>query len=84
VRVKVKSQLGLLLIVISCLLWAIVVAVPFLPASIAQKATITASLLIVSEVSFWLGILLTGKELAQRYRRKLNPYYWWQRITNNK
>ncbi|AFY94226.1 transporter suffix domain-containing protein [Chamaesiphon minutus] len=84
-RVKVKSQLGLLLIIISCLLWAIVLAVPlFTRSDLAQKATLTASLPIVSEVSFGLGILLTGKQLALRYRRKLNPYYWWQRITNSK
>lgn len=82
-RVKVKSQLGLLL-------HHLLPAVGnrnsrhILPVSIAQKATITPSLVIVSEVSFWLGILLTGKELAQRYRRKLSPYYWWQRITNSK
>jgi archaellum biogenesis protein FlaJ (TadC family) len=84
VRVKVNSKLGVSLIVSSCLLWVTVLAVPFLPASVAQKAIITASILIVSEITFWLGILLAGKEIAQRYRRKLNPYYWWQRVTNSK
>jgi hypothetical protein len=78
---KVNSKLGLLLVFSSGLLWVFVFVVPFLPATIAQKAIVTASLAIVSEVAFWLGILLAGKELAQRYRRKLNPYYWWQRVT---
>lgn len=80
--IKVNSKLGLGLVIGSCLLWVAVLAVPFLPATVAQKAAITASLIVISEVTFWLGIMLAGKELAQRYRRKLNPYYWWQRIIN--
>jgi ABC-type dipeptide/oligopeptide/nickel transport system permease component len=84
VRSSVTSKLGVCSIVISCLLWLSIVAIPLLPGSIAHKATITASLIILSEVTFWLGILLAGKELAQRYHRKLNPYYWWQQITSRK
>jgi hypothetical protein len=79
---RVNSKLGLGLVLLSCLLWGAVLVVPFLAATVAQKAAITASLFVISEVAFWLGILLAGKELAQRYRRKLNPYYWWQRVTN--
>jgi hypothetical protein len=79
---RVNSKLGLGLVLISCLLWVAVLAVPFLPATIAHKALVTTSLVLLSECAFWLGIGISGKELAQRYRRKLNPYYWWQRVTN--
>jgi hypothetical protein len=79
---RVNSKLGVMLVLISGILWVAVLAVPFLAATVATKAAITASLLVASEAAFWLGILLAGKELAQRYRRMLNPYYWWQRITN--
>ncbi len=81
---RVYSKLGLLLIIVSCLLWAAVLAVPILPWSISQKTLTATSLIIVSEVIFWLGILLSGKELAHRYRRKLNPHYWWQKVTNRR
>jgi hypothetical protein len=75
-------KLGLFLILASCGMWVAIFATPILPGSIAQKATIAGILVILSEVAFWLGILLTGKELAHRYREKLNPYYWWQKLTN--
>ena len=81
-RTRVGSKLGLVLIVTSCLLWVAILAAPTLPYSIAKKAAIATSLVVISEVMFWLGILLAGKELAHRYRRKLNPGYWWQRFTN--
>jgi hypothetical protein len=81
---RIYSQIGLSLIVISCLLWAAILAVPILPLSIAYKATTAAILVVISEAAFWVGILLTGKELAHRFRRQLNPYYWWQRITRKR
>ncbi len=91
-QARFSRKLGLLLIIISCGMWATVLVVPFLPwassvppsTAIAQKALLTTSLLIASEVIFWLGILLLGKELASRYRQKLNPYYWWKKVTQKR
>jgi hypothetical protein len=90
-QARFSRKLGLLLIIVSCGMWAAVLVVPFLPwassplsTAIAQKALLTTSLLIISEVSFWVGILLLGKELARRYRQKLNPYYWWRKITQKR
>ena len=78
---RFHHKLGLVLIVASCGMWAAVLFVPILPGSIAKKALLTTTLIVISEVIFWLGILLTGKELAHRYRQKLNPYYWWRNFT---
>jgi hypothetical protein len=83
-QTRIHAKLGLVLIVASCLLWAAVLVVPLLPFSLANKALIITSLVIISEVIFWLGILLAGKELAHRYRRQLNPIEWWRRITRNR
>jgi hypothetical protein len=55
-----------------------------LPLSIASKAATATILVIISEVLFWVGILLTGKEFAHRFRRQLHPYYWWQRFTRRR
>jgi hypothetical protein len=64
------QRLGLILIVLSFLPWvAIPFVVPFLPLSAAQKATSVPLLLILAEILFWLGVLLVGKEVAQRYRQ---------------
>ena len=65
-------------------MWVAILIVPILPISIAQKATLIGTVVVISEVLFWVGIMLTGKELAHRYRRQLNPYYWWQRFTNRR
>jgi putative effector of murein hydrolase LrgA (UPF0299 family) len=83
-QAKVYHKFGLLLIFFSCGMWVVVLAAPILPGSIAQKAVLTGSLVICSEIIFWLGIMLAGKELAHRYRQKLNPYYWWRKVTNRK
>ena len=81
-RGRWRQNLGLLLIVAACVLWVAVLLVPILPlVNVTQKAIVVTSLLIVSEIIFWLGILLAGKELAHQYRQQLNPLYWWQKFT---
>ncbi len=79
-QTRIQAKLGLVLIIVSCLLWAAVLVVPLLTFTLTNKALIITSLVITSEVIFWLGILLAGKELAHRYRRQLNPLEWWRSI----
>lgn len=75
------QKLGLGLIVASFLPWlAIVLIVPLLPLSIAQKALIVPLLAVGAEVLFWLGLLLVGKVAAQKYRRYLSLGYLWQQL----
>ncbi len=81
---RIYAKIGLGLILASCLLWVAILIIPVLPVSIAQKALIATSLIIISEVFFWMGILLAGKEFAHRYRRQLSPTYWWQKIINRR
>ena len=70
------QKLGLGLIIISFLPWLIIaVIVPFLPISLGQKGLLIPALLILAEVLFWLGALLVGKEVVQKYRRYLNFRY---------
>ncbi|WP_413174136.1 transporter suffix domain-containing protein [Anabaena azotica] len=70
------QKLGLGLIIISFLPWlAIALIVPFLPLSVAQKALLVPALLVFAEVIFWLGALLVGKEVVQRYRLYFNFRY---------
>jgi hypothetical protein len=80
VRERVHHKLGLSLIIFSSLLWGAVLLVPIFSLSLAHKSLISTGLILLSEAIFWLGILLSGKELAHRYRQKINPYYWWQKV----
>ncbi len=77
------QKLGLFLFIVSFLPWlAIFFIVPFLPLSIAEKTTIDVVLAVVAEVCFWLSVVLLGKEVVTKYRRYLNPRYFWQKIRN--
>ena len=81
---RVQAKLGLVLIVTAGLAWVAILVVPFLACDVTPKALIVTSLVIVSEVIFWLGIVLAGKELAHRYRRQLNPIEWWRKVTRQR
>jgi hypothetical protein len=69
------QKLGLFLIIISFLPWLAMAILPFISLSVAQKALLVPALLVFAEVIFWLGALLVGKEVVQRYRRYLNFRY---------
>ncbi|MEA5553189.1 transporter suffix domain-containing protein [Anabaena cylindrica UHCC 0172] len=70
------QKLGLVLIIVSFFPWlAIAIIIPFLPISVAQKALLIPALLVLAEIIFWFGILLVGKEVAQRYKRYLSFRY---------
>ncbi len=78
---NLKRHLGLVLIVVSFLPWAAIpLIVPILPLSLQNKALLVPILAVVAEVTFWLGLLLVGKEAAQRYRRYLNFRYLRQQL----
>jgi hypothetical protein len=74
------KKLGIALIFISFLPWFAGFAVPFLALSIAQKSVLIPVLFVSAELIFWIGILIVGKEVAERYRRWLNPRYLWKKI----
>lgn len=74
-NIKRHATLGLFLIVISFLPWIAVLIVPLLPLSVTQKALMVPVLAVVAELLFWLGLLILGKEAAQRYRHYLSHRY---------
>lgn len=68
---------------ISFLPWlAILLIVPLLPLSITQKALLFPVLAVVAEVLFWLGLILVGKEAAQKYRHYLSLGYLKRQLKN--
>ncbi|PSB26858.1 transporter suffix domain-containing protein [Stenomitos frigidus] len=73
------KQFGFFLLVLSCLVWLAIVAVPVTPFTLGQKAALVPGLLILGEMLFWTGALLVGKKIAQQYRHWLNPRYLWAR-----
>ncbi|MCL4455038.1 MAG: transporter suffix domain-containing protein [Deinococcus sp.] len=79
-RLGLAAKAGLGLIVLSTLLWVALPAIPFLPLSTSQKASLVVAVLVVAEALFLAGVLLAGKEVAKRYRSWLSPRRLWQRL----
>lgn len=70
----VRKTTGYVLFVLSCLGWAVLPVIPFLPISGAAKAAWVAAALIFAEVAWWLMVVLLGKEVIEYCRRG------WQRL----
>jgi len=73
------GKIGLGLMVLSCILYAGLLLIPFMGLSIKGKATMAGGLILMGEVTFWLGCLIAGKELMTRYRQYLNPVRWFRK-----
>lgn len=71
-----KKYLGIILIVLSFVLYGAIFVVPFTPFSTGVKATLVAGLAIAGEITFWVGGFFVGRELVKKYRSKLNPLNW--------
>jgi hypothetical protein len=82
VKDKLQQRLGLSAILVSCALWATVAIIPLLALGSTQTTIAIAVSLLVSELLFWLGILLVGKQIAERYRQQLDPRYWLNKLKN--
>ncbi len=68
--------MGMGLIVFSFLLYGVLIALPFALIPVQDKLAISPALVIVSEISFWVGGLIVGKEIVARYKRYLDPRWW--------
>lgn len=68
--------IGVALLVVSALLWAGVLGVPFLPLSGAWKVGVASALAVAGEVAFWGAVLVLGREAVRRYRGYLDPRRW--------
>lgn len=70
------KKIGLALIILSFINWGIIFIIPFIPINNTVKVTSVGFLAVVSEIFFWIGAILVGKEMAQKYRRYFNPMNW--------
>ena len=65
--------LGIALLALAFLMWALVAVVLLLPLSGGQKGWATAALLVVGEVAFWVSAVVLGRGVVRRYRAYLDP-----------
>lgn len=72
--------LGFALIAFSYILYAGLLFVPFSSFSIATKGVICTLLLIIKELSWWIGVFIVGKEFLFKYFKNIS--LWTNRKQN--
>lgn len=65
-----RYALGIALLIIATILWALVFAVPFAPISTSAKAAIITALIVLGEILFWVGALLVGAQAMKSLGKK--------------
>lgn len=73
------KKLGIVLVVLSFILYSGILLVPAMPFSLGVKALITSALVILGEVSFWVGGFILGRDVIKRYKKYLNPLNWFRK-----
>jgi len=63
--------LGIMLVVLSFAFYGALLLVPFTPFSAGGKLQLSAGLVIMGEASFWIAVLILGKETVSKYRHIL-------------
>jgi len=76
---KLLFRIGIILITVSTLLFASLLIIPFLNISNEAKLSATTIMVILSEITFWTGGLLVGKEVIARYKKYFNPLNWFRK-----
>lgn len=77
-----KFRTGIFLIILSTLLFTSLLGVPFLHVDGKTKITISTIVVIMGEVTFWVGGIVLGKQVFAKYKALFNPLNWFKRKTN--
>lgn len=64
-----KRWLGLALFILSFVFYGFLLLVPLTPFSAEGKIAFSAALVVLGESSFWLSVILLGREAIAKYRR---------------
>ena len=81
---KLKFRLGIILISISVLFFLIIFALPFISINLKVKVALTTTLIVVGEVSFWVGAILIGKEVYKKFMAELKSGEWLEKKKEDK
>ena len=78
-----KFKTGVSLIVLSTLLFAALLLIPFLDIESKTKISLSTAAFILGEITFWVGGILLGKELFNKYKSYFNPLNWFKKKPNS-
>jgi hypothetical protein len=74
-------KVGIGLVILSFIFYGGLLLIPLTYFSTGMKWTISSVLVILGEITFWIGGFILGKEVVARYKRYFNPLNW---FGNNK
>ena len=78
-----KFKTGILLIALSTISFLSLLAVLFFDFSGKEKITYSTAAVIFGEATFWIGGILLGKELFNKYKYYFNPMNWFKKRSVN-
>jgi hypothetical protein len=71
-----KFKLGIILILISIIFFALLIIIPITNISKTYKIALSSISFVLAEVSFYTGGFFIGKELFKKYKTWFNPKNW--------
>ena len=67
-RSKAIARIGIVLILLSGLLWFSLFAIPFLPLTVVQKATLAGGVFVGVQVAWWSGAAMAGPQAVAKLK----------------
>lgn len=74
-----RFRLGLVIMIVSVLLFLSLPVIPFLAIESKTKISISTVVFIIAEITFYSGGFLVGKELFSKYKSYMNPKNWFKK-----
>jgi hypothetical protein len=71
-----KFKLGIVLILISVILFLTLFSMPFISMGTKSKIKVSTVLIICGEIMFWGGTILIGKEVWNKYKSYIKSGKW--------
>ena len=66
---SLKRRLGIALFILSFAFYGFLLLVPLTPFSAEGKIAFSAAVVVLAESSFWLSVILLGREAVAKYRK---------------
>ncbi len=64
-----KRGTGQALVILSVVFYGCLLMVPFIPFPAEKKILLSSSLVILGEASFWIAVMILGRQIIAKYRR---------------
>jgi hypothetical protein len=69
---------GYIILILSCILWALILVIPWLGFSKGKIAGLLTLLIVAGEITFYISVILLGKSIIVRIKKHL---MFWKKKT---